>query len=756
MAKVSSDPKQRLLEAGLRLFAHRGYAGTSVQEIAERARVTKPTLYYYFGNKEGLFQALVDQAMDERLRRMHGALREGMTTAEKLTAIITTLTEFAQRHPDLLRLCFVAAFAAPGEMPSGFRKHEKIHDSYHFTRELIAQGCARGELDPAFDVEELTRAYFQLAQHAIVLAVLESKLRASQVPIPPPTDPRRMVELFLKGAAAKTAPAKRARNGVARALAMVMLALGLPLALPAQTTNTPAATVALGAHPDTSPGNPANTPPPSAPPLPAVAPAAPGPSPAGTGISLEDQRPVPAAVKASHPELATVSPIAANADNPHALDLQTCFQLTAVRDDSLKISMQDVEIARAQMSQSIAALWPSFTATNQQEFIHYSNPTSSGFSITSLGVAGAGTGGTGSSTSSFTETSNNRNYQSQSHVTMSYTVFNGGQNYNSVGAASANIAAKRETLARDYQTIYQDVAQAFYNVLQYQGDEVIENDLIDGLSARVDDLRDRVRLGRSRPAELLQAQTDLANARVTLESQTGSMNASRETLAFYIGIPSRYFTLKETQDFPTAKQLEYYLMHSGSRPDVLSQLESLRQAERNLDVATGQLFPTVTASGDYLASQDPVSNSVDATMTLQISMPIFDGGLILGQIHQNKALVRQSALNVEEMQRTADEDTRTAYANFNASVAQVVVLREAAVLASKNLEAQVNDYRLGVVSNLDVLTALEDYQNARIQLHNANMQTRLDLINLHVAAGTAARGPGANGLALPTGSISAQ
>jgi outer membrane protein len=241
----------------------------------------------------------------------------------------------------------------------------------------------------------------------------------------------------------------------------------------------------------------------------------------------------------------------------------------------------------------------------------------------------------------------------------------------------------------------------------------------------------------------------LANARVTEEQQRGSSNAALETVAFYIGIPAGHFVLKDTGRFPSAKQLEYYLMQSGARPDVLSQVDSLRQAERNLSVAKGELFPTVTANGNYLASQDPVSNQIDGTMTLQISMPIFDGGLILAQIHQNHEMVRQSALNVEQLQRTADQDTRTAYVNFNASVAQVVVLREAAQFAARNLEAQVEDYRRGVVSNLDVLTALQDYQTARVQLHNGNMTARLDLINLHVAAGIAARGPGADNRALP-------
>jgi len=236
---------------------------------------------------------------------------------------------------------------------------------------------------------------------------------------------------------------------------------------------------------------------------------------------------------------------------------------------------------------------------------------------------------------------------------------------------------------------------------------------------------------------------------VTEEQQRGSFNAALETVAFYIGIPSGRFVLKDTGKFPSAQQLEFYLQQSGARPDVLSQVDSLRQAERNLSVAKGELWPTVTANGNYLGQQDPVSNDVDATMTLEISMPIFDGGLILAQINQNRQLVRQSALNVEQLARTADQDTRTAYVNFNASVAQVVVLREAARYAAKNLEAQVEDYRRGVVSNLDVLTALQDYQTARAQLHNANMQARLNLINLHVAAGLAARGPGADERALP-------
>ncbi|MCE0482664.1 MAG: TolC family protein [Methylacidiphilales bacterium] len=746
MSKTTSEPRRRLLDASLKLFANRGYAGTSVQEIIDEAKVTKPTLYYYFENKEGLFQALVDQAMDERLRLMSEAAPDTKPTVDQLTDIIVAVTDFTRRHPDLLRLCFSIAFAAPGEFPSGFKKPHKMHETLQFVRQIIKTGLERGALNSDFTIDELTQAYFNIIQHATVMAVFEAKLQKSKLPgnLPPRMAPRRMIELFLRGSAIdRKLPAAdaalRRTSRLAKAAAILAL-FGLPLMAFAQTnaapvpavTNEPVSAIAPTAIPTPTPAVLTNAADMNLVPMVTI-PEQTNTAPSTPSPNLADVRPEPLAVQASHPELATVSPIAKNSCDTHALDLQTCFQLTAVRNDSLKISLQDIYVAQAQLSQAIAALWPTFTATNQQQFLHYRSP-----GVNSFNVLG---------NSTFV---GNRNYTSQSHVTMNYTLFNGGQNWNTVGANEEAIEAKRQTLARNYQTIYQSVAQAFYDVLQYEGDMIIQSDLIDALKARVDDLHDRVNLGRSRPAELLQAQTDLANAKVTYEQQRGSLNAAKETLAFYIGIPSSYIKLKDTQRLPSAAQLEAYLKKSGTRPDILSQLDSLREAERNLSVAKGQLWPTITATGDYLASQDPPSNQIDASMTLEASMPIFDGGLIIAQIHQNKELVRQSALNVEQLQRTADQDTRTAYANFNASIAQVLVLHEAAELAARNFEAQVDDYRRGVVSNLDVLTALQDYQAARQQLHDVNMQARLNLINLHVAAGTAATGPNANNQALPT------
>jgi AcrR family transcriptional regulator len=55
MDAAQLNSRERLLETAIGMFAAKGYAGTSVREIVERAAVSKPVLYYYFKSKEGLF-----------------------------------------------------------------------------------------------------------------------------------------------------------------------------------------------------------------------------------------------------------------------------------------------------------------------------------------------------------------------------------------------------------------------------------------------------------------------------------------------------------------------------------------------------------------------------------------------------------------------------------------------------------------------------------------------------------------------------
>ncbi|MEO8604579.1 MAG: TetR/AcrR family transcriptional regulator [bacterium] len=77
-ARLSASARRtQLLEIARGLFAQRGYVATSVEEIAARAKVSKPIVYEHFGGKEGLYAVLVDREMEYVVARISEAISSG-------------------------------------------------------------------------------------------------------------------------------------------------------------------------------------------------------------------------------------------------------------------------------------------------------------------------------------------------------------------------------------------------------------------------------------------------------------------------------------------------------------------------------------------------------------------------------------------------------------------------------------------------------------------------------------------------------
>ena len=71
---TGTQRREQLLDVGRTLFAERGYDGTSVEELAARAGVSKPVVYEHFGGKEGLYAVVVDREVQRLLTSFTGAL----------------------------------------------------------------------------------------------------------------------------------------------------------------------------------------------------------------------------------------------------------------------------------------------------------------------------------------------------------------------------------------------------------------------------------------------------------------------------------------------------------------------------------------------------------------------------------------------------------------------------------------------------------------------------------------------------------
>jgi AcrR family transcriptional regulator len=74
---TSAERREQLIEIARGLFAARGFEGTSIEEIASRAEVSKPIVYEHFGGKEGLYAVVVDREVRQLLSMMRTSLTAG-------------------------------------------------------------------------------------------------------------------------------------------------------------------------------------------------------------------------------------------------------------------------------------------------------------------------------------------------------------------------------------------------------------------------------------------------------------------------------------------------------------------------------------------------------------------------------------------------------------------------------------------------------------------------------------------------------
>lgn len=406
------------------------------------------------------------------------------------------------------------------------------------------------------------------------------------------------------------------------------------------------------------------------------------------------------------------------------LNLSSCYELALLRMESIGLSEQEIRIAQARYREAIGAALPSVHVLGDQ-FIFKDRGTDF-----NSPVAGGGFG--------------SENLQPrQARVNVKVPLFSGLRDIQIAKAAKAEVEGNRQTLRQVRQNLYLNVAESFYQVLSYEEDLQILADVQKTLNDRSDELDKRVKLGKSRDSESLQARSLLAQTKVNVERTRGLLAASREMLAFYVGVPSERWSLKDdAPPPPSSLELGEYLSQTTGRPDVLAAIQMERSARAQLSAAKGEHWGKLSFEGNYTFYDSDSQRDGDWSGYLTLDIPIFEGGSIEARVDQRKAIFAQKKLDLSQLEREAQRDVRSYFNQFNATVAELARLNEAVDTARQNYQAQRADYDLRVVNNLDVLDALNNFLTLTRDKSTARMNVRLNLIRLYVAAGTATEGSG--------------
>jgi AcrR family transcriptional regulator len=145
--------RERLIEAATRLFAERGYRDASVQAIGEAAGISRGSIFWHFGSKEGLLWAVVQRAFTrweaETLVPEVGDARG----EEAIGRALRAHRRFLADEGGTLRLLFVLMFEALGPRPELAGEFARLHRDLRvlatpWLEEAVADGDFRDDVDP--------------------------------------------------------------------------------------------------------------------------------------------------------------------------------------------------------------------------------------------------------------------------------------------------------------------------------------------------------------------------------------------------------------------------------------------------------------------------------------------------------------------------------------------------------------------------------------------------------------------------------
>jgi len=136
--------RDRILSAAARLYALRGYEGTSMREIAVAAGVTKPLIYYHFESKQNLFSSLLRESLSSCRTKGKEILGGDSSSAEKLRSFLRTHVEIAREKPAVYAFAY-EVLTMSEMLPLGFDYKSEGRGLFEGLVSVIEEGQRRGE-----------------------------------------------------------------------------------------------------------------------------------------------------------------------------------------------------------------------------------------------------------------------------------------------------------------------------------------------------------------------------------------------------------------------------------------------------------------------------------------------------------------------------------------------------------------------------------------------------------------------------------
>ena len=319
-------------------------------------------------------------------------------------------------------------------------------------------------------------------------------------------------------------------------------------------------------------------------------------------------------------------------------------------------------------------------------------------------------------------------------------LYRGGRTEAAARQAINTVQSTRAQTLGVETTVFQAVAQAYLDVVRDQTLVEVNRNNEQVLRRQLEATQDRFRVGEVTRTDVAQAESSLAQATANRISSEGTLEISRASYTRAVGHPpGRLVQPRERPVLPASRDEALGLaMHNN--PNVISANFTELAARENIDVVRGQLLPTISLVGDLNRSFAPsvslrTARQDTASVVAQLTVPLYEGGLIWSQTRQAEQTVGQRRSQVDDARRLAVQQATQAWETLQSARAAIASFGAAVRAAQIALEGVQQEALVGSRTVLDVLISEQQLFTTQSQLIGAQHDAALAEFNLAAATG---------------------
>jgi len=314
-----------------------------------------------------------------------------------------------------------------------------------------------------------------------------------------------------------------------------------------------------------------------------------------------------------------------------------------------------------------------------------------------------------------------------------------------VEGAEAQSAGQIESRNDLLVSLAAEVAQTYLQLRAAQMQRQITLDLI---AAQRDDVAlivSRFQHGLTGEADVASARGQLASLESQLPPHEQTIATSKHALAVLTGrqpeaLDAEFGESGVLPNLPATVPVGLPSTLARRRPDIRQAEDQLHAATAQIGVAVAAFFPDVSLSGSYGLRNTGTRyltnwSSNFYTYGPKITIPIFQGGSLVANVRLSRAEAAAAAFNYRKTVLSALQDVEDGLTGLQTDAARCAALRETVGADQRAVDIDMNAYRHGILSYINVLTAEIQAVQARDQLAGALLAQSTDLVKLYKALG---------------------